>query len=237
MSINPDPQQPSARPERNQLKRLRRVLRQLDEMERSERMDEAAIPAYSHRNPVIAHVFWKRLQVVSNLVAAIGRVPNALDVGCGSGVMLPQLAQTAERVVAIDPDLTACRRFATLVPLAASVSLVETPLETFVPDGGAETFALIIALDSLEHIKDLPAALKTLDKLLAPGGTLIVSGPTESQIYRLGRKIAGKRFSGHYHERGVAEIRDLMAEQWQIASVRRLPRLLPLFEVISARKL
>jgi len=237
MPSTPDLRHPiSRRTERARLQQLKGVLRQMDELERSERMDEAAIPAYSHRNPLIAHVFWRRLRLVSDMIAEVGHVPRALDVGCGSGVMLPRLAQAAEQVVAIDPDLTACRRFATFVPLAASVSLVETTLESFALEGGAAQFDLIIALDSLEHIKDLPAALRVLDELLAPGGTLIVSGPTESALYRLGRSLAGKRFSGHYHERGVAEIRDLMAARWQLTEVRRLPRVAPLFEVINARK-
>lgn len=236
MSKNPDPGHAPAAAERIRRRQLRGVLRQLDALERSERMDEAAIPAYSHRNPLIAHVFWRRLELVSDLITALGPVSSALDIGCGSGVMLARLSQVAEQVVAIDPDLTACRRFATFVPFAPSVSLVETTLESFVPSGALVQFDLIIALDSLEHIKDLPSALEVLDRLLAPGGTLIVSGPTESPLYRLGRKVAGKRFSGHYHERGVSDIRDLMALRWQITGVRRLPRMAPLFEVISARK-
>lgn len=236
MSKNLDPGRASAGAEGAPLRRLRGVLRQLDELERSDRMDEAAVPAYSHRNPLIAHVFWRRLQLVSELIDALGPVSNALDIGCGSGVMLPRLSQVATQVVAIDPDLTACRRFAAIVPLAPSVSLVETTLETFAPSAGSAQFDLIIALDSLEHIKDLPAALEVLDGLLAPRGTLIVSGPTESALYRIGRKVAGKRFSGHYHERGVSEIRDQMALRWQITAHRRLPRVAPLFEVISARK-
>jgi len=229
-------QRNSGTSERARARQLRSVLRQLDQQERSERMDEAAIPAYSHRNPVIARVFWKRLQLVSTRVATLQPVGAALDIGCGSGVMLPRLSEASTTVVGIDPDLTACRRFAALVPLPPSVTLVETTLESFAGTHAGPPFDLIIALDSLEHVPDLEAALAAADTLLAAGGTLIVSGPTESWVYRLGRKVAGKRFSGHYHERGVAEIRERMAERWTITDVRLLPRALPLFEIISAKK-
>ena len=56
------------------------------------------------------------------------------------------------------------------------------------------SFDIIYALDVLEHINDLEPYVTLFSKLLVPGGTVIISGPTENIFYKIGRKIAGKRF-------------------------------------------
>lgn len=43
-------------------------------------------------------------------------------------------------------------------------------------------FDTIIALDVLEHFKDLNAKLNELKNIMEPGARLIISGPTESWI-------------------------------------------------------
>ena len=65
-------------------------------------------------------------------------------------------------------------------------------------------FRTILALDSLEHNEDVGAIVRRLAASLRDDGTLIVSGPTESGLYRLGRRIAG--FGGHYHKQTVYDV-------------------------------
>ena len=59
----------------------------------------------------------------------------------------------------------------------------------------ANSFAAIFALNSLEHNENIPELVDRLVPLLRPDGVFILSGPTESGFYRLGRRLAG--FSGH----------------------------------------
>ena len=83
----------------------------------------------------------------------------------------------------------------------------QTPPAGAISREPAASFDLIIALDVLEHVRDLPETIDQLLRLLRPGRELVVSGPTESMLYQFGRKLAGPEYSGEYHERGVAEIR------------------------------
>jgi trans-aconitate methyltransferase len=91
------------------------------------------------------------------------------------------------------------------------------------------------ALDVLEHVDDLPQTLSQLMNLLEPNGQLLVSGPTENILYRIGRKLAGPEYSGAYHERGIGEIKEELKKIARIEHIATLYRPIPLFEVFAAR--
>lgn len=147
--------------------------------------------------------------------------------------MLPFLAENSQRVVAIDRDLFPLERIKRYIPLAANVE-VRDAAKTPISDLQADSFDVIVALDVLEHVKDLPHTLKELLSRLKPGGQLIVSGPMENILYQIGRKLAGPEYSGVYHERGVSEIREALAKQAKVEHIATLYWPMPLFEIFSA---
>ena len=200
------------------------------------RLDEAAFPAYSHRNPLINWLFWQRLRKVMEHIQRPALYEHVLDFGCGSGVMLPHLSQISSHVTAMDVDLLPIERVQKYIPLAANVE-VKDALKTNITDLPKNSFDLIIALDVLEHVKDLPRTLNELLALLKPGGQLIVSGPTENILYRMGRKVAGPEYSGAYHERGIAEIKSELNRIATLEPIATLYWPIPLFEIFAARKM
>ena len=117
--------------------------------------------------------------------------------------------------------------------LAAREGLRVAFLESLeaVPD--AELSALVAA-DVLEHLDDLPAWIDESSRTLRPDGRLVVSGPTENMLYRIGRSIAGFSGKGHYHHRNIADIRLALEEKSYMVERRVvLPsRAVPLFEVL-----
>ena len=206
----------------------------LEEAERG-RLDESGFPAYSHPNRLINWLFWQRLHTAMRFIEKQAPYENVLDFGCGSGVMLPFLAQHSDHVTAIDIDLVPLEHIKKHIPLAKNIRVIDAnqiSLSQLTP----KSFELINALDVLEHIENLPRTLSELLRLLKPGGRLIVSGPTESRLYRMGRKLAGPEFSGEYHVRGTAEIKRELA---RLAPVRQIATLywpIPLFEMFVAQK-
>jgi hypothetical protein len=56
----------------------------------------------------------------------------------------------------------------------------------------------------LEHVEERPALLESMKRWLAPGGRLVISGPTENALYRFGRRLVG--FTGHYHVTNVSHV-------------------------------
>jgi 2-polyprenyl-3-methyl-5-hydroxy-6-metoxy-1,4-benzoquinol methylase len=149
--------------------------------------------------------------------------------------MLPHLSQISSQVTAMDVDLLPIERVQKYIPLAANVE-VKDALKTNITDLPKNSFDLIIALDVLEHVKDLPRTLNELLAILKPGGQLIVSGPTENIVYRMGRKVAGPEYSGAYHERGIAEIKNELTRIATLETIATLYWPVPLFEIFSARK-
>ena len=197
------------------------------------RLDEIGFPAYSHTNPLIKWLFWRRLHIVMDHVERRAPYPRALDFGCGSGVMLPFLSGVCTDVVAADVDLLPLERMKRHIPLASNVTEWDSS-GTTMTQLGAASFDLIIALDVLEHVKDLPWTLAQLLRVLKHGGQFIISGPTENALYRFGRKLAGPQYSGEYHERGVAEIRRALKQQAQVRQIATLYWPVALFEIFAA---
>jgi 2-polyprenyl-3-methyl-5-hydroxy-6-metoxy-1,4-benzoquinol methylase len=195
-------------------------------------LDEAAFPAYSHPNPLINWIFWQRLRLVMNYLERNAPYERLLDFGCGSGVMLPFLASISQQVSAVDVDVYPIQMIQKYLKLPKNIDIYDISkiqLDSF----QAESFDAIIALDVLEHVDDLPRNLSILCKLLKPGGQLVVSGPTENIIYRLGRKIAGSEYSGDYHERDVSQIRKELAKIAKIQHIATIYHPFPLFEIFT----
>lgn len=198
------------------------------------RLDEAGFSAYSHRNPLINWLFWKRLHIAMKYIERSAPYENILDFGCGSGVMLPFLSERSQHVVAFDVDLHPLEQVKQHIPLAANVQTLDanhTPISKL----PQKSFDLINALDVLEHVDDLPQTLAQLLNLLKPNSQLLVSGPTENFLYQIGRKIAGPEYSGAYHERGIDEIKRELKRIARVEHIATLYQPIPLFEVFVAR--
>ena len=198
------------------------------------RLDEAGFPAYSSPNLLINWLFWQRLRIAMNHIEQSAPHENILDFGCGSGVMLPFLAEQSKHVTAIDIDLHPLEKVKQHIPLAANVQIIDAN-QTPISKLPQKSFDLINALDVLEHVDDLPQTLAQLMNLLKPNGQLLVSGPTENFLYRIGRKIAGPEYSGAYHERGIDEIKRELKRIARVEHIATLYQPVPLFEVFAAR--
>jgi 2-polyprenyl-3-methyl-5-hydroxy-6-metoxy-1,4-benzoquinol methylase len=209
---------------------IRSVLR---ESERG-RLDEAGFPAYSHPNPLINWLFWQRLHAAMNYIESHAPYEQILDFGCGSGVMLSFLAAHSQRVTAMDIDLLPLDRVKEHIPLAENIRVLDAN-HVALSQLSAGSVDLINALDVLEHVEDLRATLAELLNLLKPGGRLVVSGPTENLLYKIGRRLAGPEYSGDYHERGITEIKRELSRQARIVQIATLYWPVPLFEVLAAQ--
>jgi len=181
---------------------------------------ETAVAAYCHPNPLVRWVFWQRLDTALALAALAPREA-VLDYGIGSGVLLASLRPLCGVLVGTDLHLEPARAMAARV--GGDVELV--PLERFPvwAEGQRGRFACIFALDVLEHVEEaeLPARSTDFQALLAPGGRLIVSGPTESFMYRLARRVAG--FHNAYHHRSIFDIERVLEKRWRAEQRVRVP--------------
>jgi len=213
---------------------FRAVIRKVLAESEQGRFDEAGFPAYSHQNLLINWLFWQRLHKVMNYLERDMPYEHILDFGCGSGVMLPFLCGISTRVTAMDIDLLPLERINLQKAFPANLEILNAN-DVKLTDLLRASFDVIVATDVLEHVDDLPGTLSAMIALLKPKGQFIISGPTENIFYKIGRALAGPEYSGDYHERGILEVRDLLAKQMKIIHIATLYWPVPLFEVFAGQ--
>lgn len=102
--------------------------------------------------------------------APAGRDRRILDVGCGTGTMLAHLAQygVTEGVDADSNAVRFCHRRG--VSRVSHLTTDELPF-------AAREFDLVTAFDVLEHVEDDLGMLREIERVLRPGGMLLLSVP------------------------------------------------------------
>ena len=190
--------------------------------------DEMAIPSYLHWNPLIRWLMWRRYEVVAEL-AELRPATRVLEFGCGIGLFLPTLAARAGTVYAVD-------RFPQFAQaLVASRGLRVTFVDSVEAVADA-TLDTIVAADVMEHLEVPREWAALFRRKLVPGGRLVVSGPTETPLYQLGRLAAGFAGKGDYHHTDITRLHDdITAVGFRLARGRGLPFAMPphLFKVLA----
>jgi hypothetical protein len=182
-------------------------------------LEESCVPSYCHPNLLAASVAWWRLVKAAALVRRYASGGPLLDFGAASGEAGHLLTDFAPYHF-VEADEALARALVEWNPAAVRERLDALP---------AQRFACVLALDSLEHNENLPEIVARLAGSLAPGGVLIVSGPTETPLYRLGRRVAG--FSGHYHKHTVFDVERATGAAFERIAVASVPPLAALFRV------
>ena len=97
-----------------------------------------------------------------------------LDVGCGGGLLSEPLARLGAQVVGVDAspgNIAAARLHATSQGVPVDYRL-GVPADVLAAD---EHFDVVLALEVVEHVSDVPAFIATAAQCVAPGGLLFVS--------------------------------------------------------------
>jgi SAM-dependent methyltransferase len=101
----------------------------------------------------------------------LGGRGSVLDVGCGPGAWLPELARVNERVVAIDISEELLEIARQHTNGLQNVEILTLPAENLgLP---SESFDAVACLTALPYL-DAPAAVGELVRVLRPGGTLVL---------------------------------------------------------------
>lgn len=181
--------------------------------------EESCVPSYCHPNWAAAYVSWKRLFRAVKLAKLHGaEEPCVLDFGASVGELRHLLPDSIRSYSYVEQDEAA----ATFLESRCSTAIRTTLADT-------ATYDWIFAIDSLEHNDDFAELLDKLATRLGPRGILILSGPTESPLYRLGRSLAG--FRGGYHKTTIYEIESVAQLRLSpVARVKLFPGL-PLFSL------
>jgi 2-polyprenyl-3-methyl-5-hydroxy-6-metoxy-1,4-benzoquinol methylase len=183
-----------------------------------EEIEESCIPSYVHGNRLAAWVAWQRNKVAAKLYERNAAEGPILDFGAATGEVGHLIRKRGPYHIIEQDD-----------QLATASELWQKVHRTTLEKAEPRSFAALFALDSLEHNENIPDLVAKLVPLLRSDGVLILSGPTESGIYKLGRLLAG--FSGHYHLSNIFDIEAIVATHCALVETRRVPLFPTLFRV------
>lgn len=151
---------------------------------------------------------WHRYLLAQRHVAG----KRVLDAASGEGYGASLLAGKAASVVGVDvsPEATAhaTAKYASKKLRFVTASVAQMPL----PDA---SFDVIVSFETIEHMTEHEAFMREIDRLLAPGGLLIISSPNRPEY----SEKTGYRNEFHVKELDRNELRTLLgrhfpAQQW-----------------------
>ncbi len=154
--------------------------------------------------------------------------------GAEAGILRYLLGEENNKVFAYDIVIEPLNMVREKIRFSSNVEISNAPLEK-IAETNKNSFDCIVALDVLEHIDDLTSYTDLFKKLLKENGELIFSGPTENILYKIGRKIAGRDYSGDYHVSNIRTIKLLFDKHGKTEKIKSLYPILPLFEIYSFR--
>ena len=134
-------------------------------------------PLDYYYRPFSAGLYRARLRLALRLLGEERR-RSLLEVGYGSGILLPELARRAERVAAIDVHGQREAVAGALERLGVAVELRQASLfELPFADG---EFSALVCLSVLEHLTELDAAFVELARVLEPGAVAVIGFPVRN---------------------------------------------------------
>ena len=129
-------------------------------------------------NPL--RIVWLRDLIVSHFKASRekGELPLAgisiLDIGCGAGLLAEPLARLGAEVTGLDPapgNIEVARQHAE--ETGATLAYRAATVEQIAREGAS--FDVVLAMEVVEHVRDMPAFVRTACGLVRPGGLFAAS--------------------------------------------------------------
>jgi SAM-dependent methyltransferase len=149
------------------------------------------------------HWWYRGRRTVIERVIADLRLParaRILDAGCGSGRNMIELARhgSVSGIELSDTSVDVARARGAGEVIAGSV--LDMPFD-------GDSFDLSVCLDVIEHLEDDLGALRELRRVLAPGGSLLVTVPAYQWLW------SGHDEVNHHHRRYTRRSLQRVAEQ------------------------
>lgn len=196
-------------------------------------------PEYENKNYYIKRLFWNRVKTALKFSDIGKRSKNTiLDIGCGRAMLFRLINKQTSKTNMVGIDINEDIK---KLKIKNARFIVVKPNEPF--PFKKEYFDEIFALDCLEHIDKLEFELNQIKKVLKNNGFLIISGPTENIMYKLGRFMMKRKWNevyedGESHCWNIFQIKEkILKNGFRLEKSKILPfRLLSLFVIYKFKK-
>ncbi len=97
-----------------------------------------------------------------------------LDIGCGGGILSEAMARHGAQVTGLDLSGHALYQARAHLPENLSVNYIQQDARGFAEEHSG-VFDLVVCMELLEHVPDVPALLSDCARALRPGGHLVIA--------------------------------------------------------------
>lgn len=170
---------------------------------------ERRAPDWDSRMP--AHLDETLRRLVAAFATELGAARAILEIGTGTGALIPRLLERAPaaRLVSLDLAHAMLRQAQQRCPGAR---LVQGDVHALpFPAGAARPFDLVICHNSFPHFADKPCALAEIGRVLRPGGQLLILHNNSRERVNAIHSQAGGPIAKDFLPPG-AEMRALLVE-------------------------
>lgn len=176
---------------------------------------------YHHSWFPIREVYFSRLR--SGLMYIPDKKQRILDIGVGSGILLPSLARNGSDVYGIDyrkDFIKKARDFCEGMGVKAKLHLSDAAKLPFHDN----FFDSVISMSVMEHVPNLENALMEVKRILKPNGIFVVGLPIEKLLVKTFFYLFGctEDVKG-FHVNDYVQVRQLLKKHFKVVKTRKLP--------------
>lgn len=182
-------------------------------------------PLLNYYHPIFCSAFKKRISQAIPLLNK--RYGSILELGYGSGIMMPTLCSMGRSVKGIDLESDCNEVLSNLKKLNCKPDLI---------NGRAEkmpyldnSFDLVVAISIMEHIKNFEDVIDEVSRVLKPGGHFLVGMPKVNNSMSRIFKYAMDYNIDKYHITRPDDFKRVCKEKFNLLKDTHIPSQLPRF--------
>lgn len=159
-----------------------------------------------------------------------GKIDTLLDIGCGSGIFLPELSKHCRQLFACDfhPELG---KTASMVNVENLKNVTLVRADARVLPVASDSMDAIVCMSVLEHLHDLKSPAEEFYRVLKPGGVAIIGVPVENLMTNIMLRLSYLALpNASLDDEHVSTHRDVLntfSQRFQVEQGLNIPRLLP----------
>jgi SAM-dependent methyltransferase len=189
------------------------------------RPNNAVDPLPYYYKPLVGRVFAARLNTGLRLLN--GHFPRLLEIGYGSGLLMPTLAATCDELYGVDLERESPGLRARLAGLGVTpAALVQADVQAL--PFADQYFDAVVAFSIFEHVRpeQLAPALADCARVLRPGGQLLIGCPAVHKLMNAAFAAIGFADIDNHHFSAIADVVAAASPHFLLTQKAALPNVM-----------
>lgn len=181
-------------------------------------------PLEYYYKPLIGQLYVERINIALQLLEN-RQYQRILEIGYGSGILIPTLSQMGQEVYGVDIDSEPTEIAKQLNSLDCHPLLSRGVADRLLFDDGC--FDLVVTISVLEHIREIEVFLQEIARVMQPDGFFLVGMPRVDKAMDYLFRAIGFSEIDHHHVTSPEEMFSASSSCFKLVSQSQLPNFLP----------